>query len=140
GTLALAETAYTGITDIREGTLQMTFPSFSDDAVVNVADGAFLDLAYSGADVILEFQIDGVSQAYGTWGAIGSGAEHESARITGTGLLAVGLPPDVLIRVGESTYEKVALGANLTSEFRPGIDLATVATPGGFSVDAPHHV
>ncbi len=140
GTLALAETSYTGITDIQEGTLQMTFPSFSDDAVVNVSGGAFLDLAYDGTDVILEFRIDGELQANGTWGALGSGAEHESARITGTGLLAVGLPPDVLIRVGESTFEKVALGANLTSEFRPGIDLATVATPGGFSVDAPHYI
>lgn len=140
GTLSLAETAHTGITDIREGILQMTLPSFSDDSVVNVADGAFLDLAHSEIDVILEFQIDGVPQANGTWGAIGSGAEHESARITGTGFLAVGLPPDVLIRVGESTFEKVALGANLTSEFRPGIDLATVATPDGFSVDAPHYI
>jgi hypothetical protein len=57
---------------------------------VFLSTGSTLELKFSGAaDVIDSLVIDGVSQPMGTWGAIGSGAEHTSPLFAGTGLLQV---------------------------------------------------
>ena len=54
--------------------------------VVNVTTGAALNLDYAGRIDCAEFHLDGV-KLYGTFGATGSGANHEYEWITGTGIL-----------------------------------------------------
>jgi fibronectin-binding autotransporter adhesin len=92
GTLALTGT-YTcsGSTDVKAGTLQLNTASLADDTNVEVSavNGAVINLNFVGSDNVGSFTIDGVAQAAGTWGAIGSGAQHKSPRITGSGLLIV---------------------------------------------------
>ncbi len=62
----------------------------SDAADVYLSTGAALDLNFSGdPDVVDSLFFDGVSQAAGIWGAVGSGAQFSSGLITGTGLLEV---------------------------------------------------
>jgi hypothetical protein len=49
-----------------------------------------VDLAFTGTPNTIKSLYFGVSeQAAGTWGAIGSGADHESAFFTGTGMLKI---------------------------------------------------
>lgn len=92
GTLTLSGTySYGGDTDVTAGTLSLGTGTLSDTGTVNVSSGATLNLNFAGNDTVAGFSIDGVPQADGTWGAIGSGAQHESSSITGTGLLVV--PP-----------------------------------------------
>jgi hypothetical protein len=60
---------------------------------VFVASGATLNLNFpsSSPDTVTALFIDNAWRQNGTWGAIGSGAEHETAQITGTGRLFVRL-------------------------------------------------
>lgn len=51
--------------------------------------GGFLNVSGTNTVTVGGFKIDGVGVADGTWGAVGSGAEHETDRITGTGMLNV---------------------------------------------------
>ncbi|GAA5125582.1 autotransporter-associated beta strand repeat-containing protein [Luteolibacter yonseiensis] len=82
--------AYTGSTTVEEGTLRLpTDDVLSDTAALNVATGAFLNLTHTGTDTVSDFQIDGVSQASGTYGGSGSGAQHIIPQITGTGKIFV---------------------------------------------------
>ena len=48
--------------------------------------------------------------------------------------------PVQLVNDENSIYDKVALGAGLTSEFRVGLDTTTVEAVDGFSVATPHFV
>lgn len=95
GSLVLSgANAYSGRTTITNGTLGLTGSARIGDASdVYLSSSATLDLAFAGDDTVNAFRIDGVQQATGTWGAIGSGADHESALITGTGRLLVTQPP-----------------------------------------------
>ena len=55
--------------------------------VFNVAaSGATLKLDYSGTIDCAELHVGG-EKTYGTFGAVGSGAEHECSWITGTGFI-----------------------------------------------------
>ena len=88
GTLDLAGTvSYAGDTTVTGGALTLHSPFLSDHSTVSISDG-LLNLEYSGADVIGALWIGGVEQAIGVWGAVGSGAQHESALISGTGFLS----------------------------------------------------
>jgi fibronectin-binding autotransporter adhesin len=90
GTLSLtAANTYTGNTFDFEGTLQLNQPCVADWTGVFLSSAAKLNLNFAAGspDTINALFIDGTYQALGTWGAIGSGAEHETALITGTGLL-----------------------------------------------------
>ncbi|NNC88063.1 MAG: hypothetical protein HKN82_06325, partial [Akkermansiaceae bacterium] len=94
GTMTLsAANIYTGTTIVTAGTLSLgngtDNSNLADGADVEVTTGATLNLNFVGTDTIDEFIIDGVQQAAGTWGRIGSGATIESALITGDGLLNV---------------------------------------------------
>ncbi len=98
GTLTLTgANTYTGNTSICEGTLSVTNPTFADSAAVLLNSAAKLNLNFAAGvvDTVYAFYVDGVSQFLGTWGAIGSGADHESALFTGAGRLNVltGQPP-----------------------------------------------
>lgn len=83
--------AHTGNTIVHAGTLTLSSPRLSDSAGVVIASGAVLSLTHNATDTVAALLIDGVPMLGGTWGAVGSGAEHETARITGSGRLFVPL-------------------------------------------------
>ncbi len=92
GTLILSNAgdSYIGDTTVGgAGILSITNPILADGSDVYLATGTFLNLDFSGTDVIDSLFIDDTSQETGTWGAMGSGADHESDLITGSGLLQV---------------------------------------------------
>ena len=83
---------YTGDTEVEGGTLSITSDFLADGADVYLTTGAILDLDFGDLaiiDTIDALFFDGASQAVGTWGRIGSGADNESAFLTGDGLLMV---------------------------------------------------
>lgn len=97
GTLTVSGTySYSGGTNVTQGTLTLDSGTLSDTGIVDVATGAVLNLNFAGTDTVDEFSIDGAPQGEGTFGAIGSGADTETALITGTGLLLV-LPNDPFV-------------------------------------------
>ncbi|MBN8460758.1 MAG: autotransporter-associated beta strand repeat-containing protein [Verrucomicrobia bacterium] len=93
GTLTLSgANSYTGATQVNGGKLETTTPTqLSDEAALVLATGATLALNHTGTDTVGMFTIDGEAQATGKWGRVGSvaalGADHESALITGDGLI-----------------------------------------------------
>jgi autotransporter-associated beta strand protein len=91
GTLVLSATnTYTGNTTIAAGKLTLNKNFLANSSDVYLSTVATLDLKFSGpADIIDSLFIDGVSQRAGTWGAVGSGAQHISSLFTGTGTLQV---------------------------------------------------
>lgn len=92
GTMTLTGiNTYTGDTIVSAGTLTLANSALANAADVRLTTGAKLNLTFAAGspDTIDELYIDGVQQATGTWGAIGSGAAHTSALITGTGILNV---------------------------------------------------
>jgi autotransporter-associated beta strand protein len=100
GVLTLTGTnTYTGDTVVTGGSLSLgngaTGTSLTDTADVRLLNGTTtLNLNFTStdaltADTVDEFFIDGVRQASGTWGAVGSGAANTTARITGAGWLKV---------------------------------------------------
>jgi autotransporter-associated beta strand protein len=105
GTLALnGANTYAGDTIIQGGRLRLGSASLTDTANVYLSSGALLDLNFTGnPDYVHALYFNGVAQANGIWGAIGSGAQHTSSFLSGTGRLNVSsvappLPPpgDVL--------------------------------------------
>ena len=90
GTLFLnTASTYTGPTTVNAGTLSLDSVMLADNAPVAIASGATLNLTHNSTDTISALIIGGVPQAVGTWGALGSGAQHKTARITGTGRLLI---------------------------------------------------
>ncbi|MBN1852354.1 MAG: autotransporter-associated beta strand repeat-containing protein [Pirellulales bacterium] len=91
GTLAIhGASSYTGDTTVQEGTLRIGNPLLSDTADVYLSAGTTLDLNFTGnPDIVDSLFFDGVSQASGIWGAVGSGAFYTSPFLTGTGRLQV---------------------------------------------------
>ncbi len=84
--------SYTGDTTVNGGTLSIDTPYLADLADVYLAPGTTFNLNFGSLgtiDTIDSLFINGVSQAVGTWGRIGSGATNESALFTGDGLLQV---------------------------------------------------
>ena len=59
---------------------------FGTNTVVSISSGSETALDYAGTMEVAELRIDGRRRG-GTWGAVGSGAQHETALITGTGFL-----------------------------------------------------
>lgn len=83
---------YTGDTIVEAGTLSITNQYLADTADVYLTSGATFNIDFGNLgfiDVIDSLFIDGVGQATGTWGRIGSGADHENNLFTGDGLLQV---------------------------------------------------
>jgi autotransporter-associated beta strand protein len=89
-------TSHTGNTTVTAGTLTLTQASTLDDASsVSISATGTLNLVASGDDEVASLTIAG-TQVYGIWGAVGSGAPNESARITGAGRLVVDADPFTL--------------------------------------------
>jgi autotransporter-associated beta strand protein len=90
GTLTLTgANTFTGDIVIEAGTLSINSAFIDDGADVSLTSGSVFDLSFVGSDSIGYLYIDGMSQAIGTYGAFGSGADFESPLFTGTGWLNV---------------------------------------------------
>lgn len=91
GTLSLRFPAfYRGDTNVLGGTLSVLDEFLDDDSTLRLGSGAIIHLdTLAATDTVRRLFLDGIQQAAGTWGAIGSGADHETARITGDGMLDV---------------------------------------------------
>jgi autotransporter-associated beta strand protein len=89
--------SYAGDTAIQEGTLRLGRASLADSSNLYLRAGTTLDLNFTGTpDTVRALYFNGVPQAIGTWGAIGSGAQFTSPLIAGTGRLNVTISPPVL--------------------------------------------
>lgn len=91
-TLSAATNGHTGATRVLGGKLTLTGAAFLPaNSLVEVSGSGVLNLAYTGSTTVDSFRINGVSQATGLWGRIGSkaelGAAYETSRITGDGLI-----------------------------------------------------
>lgn len=94
GTLTLTGVnTYTGMTRVQAGTLSISNAYLVDSTDVALSTGAMMNLNFVGMDTIDSLFFDSVPQLTGTWGAIGSGAAHENAMFTGTGMLLVSSQP-----------------------------------------------
>lgn len=112
GELILAgANTYTGDTVIDGSTLSVAIASLADAADVAMLGDAVLDLAFGGTDTIDQLLFDGAAQASGTWGALGSGADNEDARFTGSGLLMVSTGPGALAGFTAVPEPSTAIGA-----------------------------
>ncbi len=85
---------YDGDTTVSEGILEIgVASSFANASDIRLLSGTTLALTVASTDVVNALFIDGAQQASGKWGRIGSiaalGADHETALITGNGLLSV---------------------------------------------------
>jgi autotransporter-associated beta strand protein len=90
GTLALTgNSTYAGDTTVLAGTLRTNGYGLSPHAAISISEQATLQLDYDGLRAIRALSINGLSLSQGTWGAVGSKAENQSPRITGTGILEV---------------------------------------------------
>lgn len=87
--LSAGGNSYTGDTTVDAGILELSNPTLDDAATLNLDGTGVLNLTHAGTDVVGALFFDSVEQATGTWGAIGSGADNETVRITGTGLIEV---------------------------------------------------
>ena len=76
---------------VKDGELSITSAFLPDAADVYLTTGSTFNLDFTAGspDVIDSLFIDNISQAIGTWGAMGSGAAHETSLITGMGMLLV---------------------------------------------------
>jgi fibronectin-binding autotransporter adhesin len=79
----------TGDTTVQEGILTLTTPTLADTSRVFLNNLGTLNLTHAATDTIDKLEINGIGQAAGEYGAVGSGAAHEIATITGTGKLLV---------------------------------------------------
>ena len=94
GTMRLqVANTYTGATRVAEGTLSLGTASLADGSTVKIDSEGFLMLDHELTDTINGLVLDDVEQGAGIYGAIDSGAEHETARITGPGFLLVVADP-----------------------------------------------
>jgi len=98
GTLSLTgQNSYEGDTTVTNGKLRLGQPCLHPLSRICLSSAAQLELAYlDGPCVIESLWIDGVPQAAGTWGAVGSHADHTSQLISGPGLLKVSNGPKLI--------------------------------------------
>ncbi|MFN3407976.1 MAG: autotransporter-associated beta strand repeat-containing protein [Limisphaerales bacterium] len=116
GTLVLSATNhYSGDTTVNAGTLVLATPSLAANSAVRLASGTTLALTHAATNVIGRLYLNGVLQEAGLWGAIGSGATHETNLITGSGLLEVteGITP---YDIWAASYSLTGTNADKTAD------------------------
>jgi autotransporter-associated beta strand protein len=105
------QTNFVGATKVQEGVLSLGRPALADAADLYLDSGTTLNLNFDGADVIDSLFFDGVSQAAGTWGRLGSlTADFTSGLLTGDGLLEVA----TFLLVGDYNDDQVVDAADYT--------------------------
>ena len=91
----IASPGWNGNTTVDGGKLSLSKSFLADDSEVRIATGAVLKLTHGKVDRVGKLflvGVGGVGEPDGTWGGIGSGADHETAQIEGSGFLRVGTP------------------------------------------------
>jgi autotransporter-associated beta strand protein len=151
-TLALSGiNTYTGGTAVNAGTLEVggsikgsvtvaaaaslkldNAAALDTAATLTLADvpaAGTVNLSFIGAQSILGLNFGATAQALGTWGALGSGAIHESAAFTGTGLLLVngGDTEPPTISIGAASETSTASGPVTYEITYGGADAITLA-------------
>jgi autotransporter-associated beta strand protein len=81
---------YTGNTVIVEGAISIPRACIPQNTVLNISSKASIDLSRPFTNTVSSFQIDNIPQSPGVHGAVGSGAVHETPRITGSGFIKAG--------------------------------------------------
>jgi len=91
GILAIGPASSLGIPGVRieQGALSFLSSSLGGLPRVEIVPGGTLALDFAGEARLSALLINGVEQASGVWGAVGSGAPFESASITGSGTVKV---------------------------------------------------
>ena len=121
-----ANSTYSGTTTISAGTLSNNIANaLPSGTTVNLAGGT---LGMGASATVNGFQVSGVNKAKGTWGAAGSGANHISAAMTGTGILKVS--------TGGISTSVVTSSAN-PSAYGNSITLTNTVTGSGGDGSAP---
>ncbi len=101
-----------------------TANTYINSAATLTLNGAspLVDLAFTGTPNTIKSLYFGASQqATGTWGAIGSGANHESALFTGTGMLQV---------LSSVVYAQTNAILSITNQTGGNFSLTLLGTPG----------
>jgi autotransporter-associated beta strand protein len=104
GTLTLSGVnTYTGATAVVAGTLEICASNtLSTNTTLEIATGATVKLSNAGEQPVAALTLNGLPQYRGSWGASGSGADHQRAQFTGTGVLRVltgAVAPGAMIRI-----------------------------------------
>jgi autotransporter-associated beta strand protein len=81
---------YTGNTVIVEGAISIPRACIPQNTVLNISSKASIDLNRPFTNTVSSFQIDNIPQSPGVYGAVGSGAMHETPQITGSGFIKAG--------------------------------------------------
>ena len=81
---------YTGNTVIVEGAISIPRACIPQNTVLNISSKASIDLSRPFTNTVSSFQIDNIPQSPGVYGAVGSGAVHETPQITGSGFIKAG--------------------------------------------------
>lgn len=88
-TILTGTLGYTGDTTVTAGILSLGASTLADSSAVRIAAGGTLDLTFTGTDLVGAFYVAGERMLPGIWGAVGSGAQFTTPRITGSGTLTV---------------------------------------------------
>jgi len=136
GTLALnGVNSYAGDTTVAAGALRIGADSLANATNVFLSTGAMLELKFTGSPEIIEsLFFNGVSQAVGIWGAVGSGAQFTSQFLAGTGsLLVTTFVPPLLL--GDYNSDGVVDAADYVT-WRGNLGEASIANrdPGNMGV------
>jgi len=101
GTLALSgANTFAGGIQVSAGTLRLdAINVLPANSVMSIASGAQVNLNYSGTISLARLVLNGVTNAPGTYGATGSGADHiNDTYFSGTGLVSVsGAGPNAIV-------------------------------------------
>lgn len=91
GTLTLqgAGSTWEGGLTVIGGTLILPSPTPGETNAVTVAADGVLKLDFPDSDIVASLTLNGVPATPGTWGGTGSGAEHISSLLSGTGKLLI---------------------------------------------------
>ncbi len=81
---------YTGNTVIVEGAISIPRACIPQNTVLNISSKASINLSRPFTNTVSSFQIDNIPQSPGVYGAVGSGAVHETPQITGSGFIKAG--------------------------------------------------
>jgi len=81
---------YTGNTVIVEGAISIPRACIPQNTALNISSKASIDLSRPFTNTVSSFQIDNIPQPPGVYGAVGSGAVHETPQITGSGFIKAG--------------------------------------------------
>jgi autotransporter-associated beta strand protein len=111
--------SYTGETRVVSGTLMLSGDARIDDSATVRIDSttppvpaAVLHLDFAGTDTVGALYLGGTKMADGTYGAVGSGADNESAFFAGGGILDVSTPADNYTAWANSQTPPVVGGEN----------------------------